>query len=144
MRHEVIRNVGPSIATALLTSRVQPRSAPLALVGPPRPAKALASLRPATRVATVPPARVAAPADAHERSAPAAREESVVVVGHRARAAIFWTADERMSDTPILRIVLPERRPEKVRDCRPGPSPLYGSRATRGRGSGARMQRRRR
>ena len=124
MRHEVIRNVGPPIATALLTSRVQSRSAPLALVGPPRAAKAIASLRPAARVATVPPARITAPADTHQRSAPAAREESAVAVCHPARAAIFWTADGRMSDTQTLRIVLPERCPAKARDCSPGPSPF--------------------
>ncbi len=29
-----------------------------------------------------------------------------------------------MSDTQTLRIVLPERRPAKVRDCSPGPSPF--------------------
>jgi hypothetical protein len=124
MRHEVIRNVGPSIATALLTSGVQPRAASLALIGAPRAANAVVSLRPAAGLAAVPPARIAAPADTHQRSAPAAREESAVAVCHPARAAIFWTADGRMSDTRTLRIVLPERRPEKVRDCRPGPSPF--------------------
>jgi hypothetical protein len=124
MRHEVIRNLGPAIPVALLTSGMQPRSASLPLVHTPRASKAVAALRPAARGAAVGAAAVAATADAHQRSAPAAEEESAVVVCHPARAATFWTADGLMSDTKSLRIVLPERRPAKARDCRPGPSPF--------------------
>jgi hypothetical protein len=124
MRHEVIRNVGPSIPVPLLTSGVQPRATSPLLIEPSRAAKAIVALRSIAGAAAVASAAVAATADAHLRSAPAAREESAVAVCHPARAAIFWTADGRMSDTKALRIVLPERRPAKARDCRPGPSPF--------------------
>jgi hypothetical protein len=82
------------------------------------------ALRASARGAAVPSACITAPADAHQRSAPAAGKESAVAVGHDARAATFWTADGQRSDTRTLRIVLPERRPAKARDCRSGPSPF--------------------
>ena len=124
MRHEVIRNLGQSVAIALLTRGVQARSAPLPLVEAPGAAKAVATLSAVARAAAVAPAVVAATADADLGSAPVAREESAVVVCHLARPAVFWTAEGRMRDTKTLRIVLPERRPAKAWDCRPRPSPF--------------------